>query len=139
MHRMAFELNLQSKSTGKGHSRYITLYKTKRSKVFEKNIAAAEAVFAQRKYNWLSGQPRAERHGEENAGRRGARNYDGDVVGVSAPAIGAGNKGRAMLEKLGWTEGVGLGATHNKGILAPIAATVKTSKAGLGEVHLRQQ
>lgn len=57
---------------------------------------------------------------------------DGDVVGASAPEIGAGNKGRAMLEKMGWSTGTALGAANNKGILQPVAQVVKNSKAGLG-------
>jgi len=56
---------------------------------------------------------------------------DGEVVGASAPEIGADNRGRAMLEKMGWSSGTALGALNNKGILQPIAHTVKTGKAGL--------
>jgi hypothetical protein len=57
---------------------------------------------------------------------------DGDVVGASAPEIGVENRGRAMLEKMGWSTGTALGATNNKGILLPVAHVVKNSKAGLG-------
>jgi hypothetical protein len=57
---------------------------------------------------------------------------EGDIVGGSAPEIGAENKGRAMLEKMGWSTGTALGAINNKGILLPVAHVVKNSKAGLG-------
>lgn len=57
---------------------------------------------------------------------------DGDVVGASAPEIGVENRGRAILEKMGWSSGTALGATNNKGILQPVAHVVKNSRAGLG-------
>lgn len=57
---------------------------------------------------------------------------DGDVVGGSAPELGAENIGRAMLEKMGWSNGTALGALNNKGILQPVSHVVKTTKAGLG-------
>lgn len=57
---------------------------------------------------------------------------EGDVVGASAPEIGVGNRGRAMLEKMGWSTGTALGASNNKGILQPVAHVVKNSRTGLG-------
>jgi hypothetical protein len=57
---------------------------------------------------------------------------DGDIVGGSAPELGVENKGRAMLEKMGWSTGTALGALNNKGILQPVSHVVKTTKAGLG-------
>lgn len=57
---------------------------------------------------------------------------EGEVVGASAPELGQENKGRAMLEKMGWSKGMALGALENKGILEPVAQVVKKSKAGLG-------
>lgn len=56
---------------------------------------------------------------------------DGEKVGANAPELGAENKGRLLLEKMGWTKGTALGALDNKGILQPISHTVKTTKAGL--------
>jgi hypothetical protein len=57
---------------------------------------------------------------------------DGDIVGGSAPELGIENRGRAMLEKMGWSSGTALGALNNKGILEPVSHVVKTTKAGLG-------
>jgi hypothetical protein len=62
----------------------------------------------------------------------GATYMNGEVVGASAPEIGANNKGRAMLEKMGWTSGTGIGAVGNKGGLEAIKHVVKTTRAGLG-------
>jgi hypothetical protein len=56
---------------------------------------------------------------------------DGEVVGAAAPELGVENKGRQLLEKMGWTKGTALGALDNKGIMQPIMHVVKTSKAGL--------
>lgn len=56
---------------------------------------------------------------------------DGDVVGGAAPEIGVSNRGRTMLEKMGWSSGMALGL-DNKGITQPIEHIVKKSKAGLG-------
>ncbi|QLL32513.1 hypothetical protein HG536_0D00350 [Torulaspora globosa] len=56
---------------------------------------------------------------------------EGQVIGKDAPEIGRDNIGRRILEKLGWTNGEGLGAHGNKGISEPLMATVKKSKSGL--------
>ena len=73
----------------------------------------------------------------KRSGRGGVSNAavsyrDGDIVGGSAPELGIENKGRAMLEKMGWSTGTALGALNNKGILQPVSHVVKTTKAGLG-------
>lgn len=57
---------------------------------------------------------------------------EGEIVGASVPELGQANKGRAMLEKMGWSKGMGLGTLENKGILEPVAQVMKRSKAGLG-------
>jgi hypothetical protein len=51
------------------------------------------------------------------------------------PEIDDSNKGRAMLQKMGWSSGTALGAHHNKGRLLPVLHTMKTSKGGLGIDH----
>lgn len=56
---------------------------------------------------------------------------EGQVIGKDAPEIGRDNVGRRILEKLGWSNGEGLGAHGNKGISEPLMATVKKSKSGL--------
>jgi hypothetical protein len=57
---------------------------------------------------------------------------EGEIVGASVPELGQENKGRTMLEKMGWSKGMALGALDNKGILEPVAQVMKRSKAGLG-------
>lgn len=66
------------------------------------------------------------------SGVKAASYIDGEIVGASAPEIGIENRGRMMLEKMGWTNGSTLGAPNSKGILHPVMHVVKTNKAGLG-------
>lgn len=60
-------------------------------------------------------------------------NYaDGDVIGAAAPELGAENKGRAMLEKMGWSKGKTLGVGQNQGKhLEPIELKMKRGRGGL--------
>lgn len=58
---------------------------------------------------------------------------EGEVVGQHAAELGSENKGRLLLEKMGWSKGMALGTLDNKGIMVPIAHTMKKGKAGLGE------
>ncbi|GAB1211088.1 hypothetical protein ATERTT37_000200 [Aspergillus terreus] len=139
IHDLAHDLSLNSQSRGKGSSRFPILHKTSRTpKHTRKTISQVDSVFSKGKFKY-GGAKIWEQHTPKSAkSRRGGRpegavSYmDGDVVGGSAPEIGAGNKGRAMLEKMGWSTGTALGAANNKGILLPVAHVVKNSKAGLG-------
>lgn len=58
------------------------------------------------------------------------RNKEGAIVGGQAKPLGAENKGRAMMEKMGWSSGTGLGKQMG-GILEPITHVVKNTKTGL--------
>ncbi|KAL2824723.1 hypothetical protein BDW59DRAFT_81477 [Aspergillus cavernicola] len=136
IHDMAHALRLTSQSRGKGSSRFPVLSKTSRTlKYTQRTIPQIDRVLLRERFS-----PRALKAWDNTRGQgaKGKRNHgnvsymDGDVVGASAPEIGAGNKGRAMLEKMGWSTGTALGATHNKGILLPVPHVVKNSKAGLG-------
>jgi hypothetical protein len=74
----------------------------------------------------------AQRKPRGGGGNSAVTYQDGEIVGASAPELGQENKGRTMLEKMGWSTGMGLGTVDNKGILQPVAHVVKRSKAGLG-------
>jgi hypothetical protein len=59
----------------------------------------------------------------------------GEKVGAGAPEIGSAKgsaKAKAMMEKMGWSSGQGLGAQDNQGMLTPVEAVVHRSRAGLG-------
>ncbi|CAH1255447.1 AGGF1 [Branchiostoma lanceolatum] len=68
--------------------------------------------------------------------RRGTVGSDNPYQKDDAPAsvhqaIGTSNKGRKMLEKMGWKEGKGLGKT-SQGRQEPVPVSLRDSHAGLG-------
>ncbi|KAE8449924.1 hypothetical protein EG329_007063 [Mollisiaceae sp. DMI_Dod_QoI] len=137
VHELANAFKLKSKSAGNGTSRFPILYRTPRTSVFaEHTFNAVEARLTRRFLPRMdvsskkSGVKRPARGGGFNSAAVSYR--DGDIVGGSAPELGAENRGRAMLEKMGWSSGTALGALNNKGILQPVSHVVKTTKAGLG-------
>lgn len=149
IHELSLKFNIKSKSTGKGDTRRPVLHRTKHTVQYHEDYF--ESVFNRpgRKYfhRMDKNRPRNKgagaggggggASGRSNNGRGGidytAFSYkDGEVVGGSAPELGQNNKGRALLEKMGWSTGMALGATDNKGILQPVAHVVKRTKAGLG-------
>lgn len=135
VHGIANAFRLKSKSDGTGKKRFPILYKTARTRPYLDGTF--DAVAAKGSQQFL---PRPD---VKHSGRKGTKGFggfnsasvsyrDGDVVGGSAPELGVENRGRAMLEKMGWSTGTALGALNNKGILQPVTHVVKTSKAGLG-------
>lgn len=138
VHELANAFKLKSKSAGNGNKRFPVLYRTSdTTSPSEVEFAAIEARIARRYLprtdlrgrNTWSASKRPGRGGFVSAG---VSYRDGDIVGGSAPELGIDNKGRAMLEKMGWSTGTALGALNNKGILQPVSHIVKTTKAGLG-------
>ncbi|KAJ5116501.1 hypothetical protein N7456_000849 [Penicillium angulare] len=138
IHELANKVNLKSQSRGNGLDRFPVLLKTSRTpKYTRKTISQVDNLLSGRKLNrrlFQSWGPETSKSTKPKRGGPGAgvSYMDGDVVGASAPEIGAGNRGRAMLEKMGWSSGTALGASNNKGILQPVAHVVKNSRAGLG-------
>ncbi|GAQ04890.1 protein SQS1 [Aspergillus lentulus] len=138
VHDMAGALSLKSQSRGKGSSRFPMLYKTSRTpKHTQKTIAQVEKILSKPQFSHRGPKARPRNNQKLAKVSRGRPTssvsyMEGDVVGASAPEIGAENKGRAMLERMGWSLGTPLGAINNKGILLPVAHVVKNSKAGLG-------
>ena len=136
VHEIANVFKLKSKSTGGGKSRYPVLYRTSRTIQYDEETLNSGLI---------SGRflPRMDRVKTKSAltgrGRRGGAvsagvSYkDGEVVGAAAPEIGQENRGRTMLERMGWSTGTALGALNNKrGLVQPVAQVVKTSRSGLG-------
>lgn len=149
IHELANKFNIKSKSAGSGDQRRPALHRTLRTVKYRE--VYFEEVFARSGRKYFArpdvrprGGPRNKGEssggGRMNGGRGGggggkgaAFTYkDGEVVGASAPELGATNKGRNMLEKMGWSTGMALGAVDNKGILQPVPHVVKRTKAGLG-------
>lgn len=148
VHRLAKALKLNSRSQGKdGHGigRFPVLTKTSGTRrytidtVWEvDNLMNLRKFFPRQQGGSYRGPNAVNGPGVARARRggggvmSGATYMNGEVVGASAPEIGAENKGRAMLEKMGWTSGMGIGAIGNKGGIDVIKHVVKTTKAGLG-------
>lgn len=144
VHEIANAFKLKSKSAGVGSKRYPVLYRSSRTSTYvERTFDAVEARLTRRFLPRMDVGRRKSGAGAKRSGHGGggggsgisnaAVSYrDGDIVGGSAPELGVENKGRAMLEKMGWSTGTALGALNNKGILQPVSHVVKTTKAGLG-------
>ncbi|KAK5957762.1 squalene synthetase-like protein [Knufia fluminis] len=147
VHRLAKALKLNSHSEGKdglGIGRYPVLTKTPRTPYYDiSTIWEIDALMNTRKFfpkNTYGRSKKMPRTPGSARPRRtggggimaGATYRDGEEVGASAPEIGSDNKGRAMLEKMGWTSGMGIGAVGNKGSIDHVRHIVKTTKAGLG-------
>ena len=139
VHEIANVFKLKSKSTGGGRSRYPVLYRTPRTiRYSQETFKAAESVlFSGRFLPHIARVRRkgaiADRGGRGGGGSTGVSYRDGEVVGAAAPEIGQENRGRTMLERMGWSTGTALGALNNsRGLVQPVAQVVKTSRSGLG-------
>ena len=146
VHQLAKALSLQSRSHGSEASRHTVLTKSSYSAGYyhEGNIWEIENLLTSRRYAhiWSDKRPFSGRSKPSGGckglksgggGNTAAASYkDGDVVGAYAPEIGIDNKGRAMLEKMGWSSGMGIGKEGNKGSTDVITHVVKNSKTGLG-------
>ena len=136
IHELANQFKINSKSTGKADQRRTTLYRTVRTLSYnESKFEQALSRIHRRYLPRLDGKGKRKPGNPSATGGSGhaATSYrDGEVVGAAAPELGTSNRGRAMLEKMGWSSGTALGATHNKGILQPVTQTMKRTKAGLG-------
>ncbi|OAF99807.1 uncharacterized protein CC84DRAFT_1191148 [Paraphaeosphaeria sporulosa] len=133
IHQFVGEFGINSKSQGDGAKRHTVLSKTVRTLQFDDDLF--DSTLAQKKYtrrlHAVSSYPPQKKKEKGTKTRPTVSYKDGEVVGAKAPELGAENKGRAMLEKMGWSKGMALGAMDNKGILQPITHTVKITKAGL--------
>ncbi|OAR05744.1 hypothetical protein LLEC1_01729 [Akanthomyces lecanii] len=133
IHELASKFNVKSKSIGKADQRRPTLYRTKRTLRFDADAFESAVKRIHRRYI-----PRLDYKGKSSQGESSRNGYaeasyrDGEIVGASAPELSTENRGRAMLEKMGWSTGTALGSEDNKGILLPVTQTMKRSKAGLG-------
>lgn len=141
VHELANAFKLKSKSHGDGNKRFPILIRTSKTSAYvERTFVDVEERLTRRYLPRMDASGKRTGAAGRRSGRGGAGGFnsaavsyrDGDIVGGSAPELGIENKGRAMLEKMGWSSGTALGALNNKGILQPVSHVVKTSKAGLG-------
>ena len=141
VHRLAKALQLKSHSQGAGDNRHPILTKTPRTPHYTLDtVWEIDALMSQRKFSFkpawgsLRDTPKGTAKIRRGGGGvlAGASYMDGEVVGASAPELGAENKGFALLQKMGWTSGQAIGALGNKGSTEVIKHVVKNTKAGLG-------
>jgi hypothetical protein len=136
---VASKLNISSSSSGSGDNRYTIMYRTKSTVSFdeptlERAMRVVKRPFFPRKdvEPDVARQAASKLSQSNRGGDPGCRH--GDVVGQHASEIGQENKGRVLLEKMGWSKGMALGACNNGGITVPIAQVIKKGKGGLGEL-----
>ncbi|EPQ62218.1 hypothetical protein BGT96224_A21171 [Blumeria graminis f. sp. tritici 96224] len=133
VHDIASTFNLKSRSMGSGKKRFPVIYRTTRTLAFsEKVFSVFESRSTKQSFHPTDASRKSYSQKNTKSLKKDGGYRDGDVVGGSAPEIPPENKGRAMLEKMGWSLGTALGALDNKGILQPVSHVVKTTKAGLG-------
>ena len=115
VHEIANVLGLKSKSVGSGRSRYPVLYRTVRTVIYDENaIKSLEAQmtgkgFLPRRDKGLRKGSTTMRKPRGGGFNNAAVSYrDGEIVGAMAPELGQENKGRAMLEMMGWSTGTAL-------------------------------
>ncbi|KAL7814723.1 hypothetical protein V8C26DRAFT_402959 [Trichoderma gracile] len=151
VHELSHKLGIKSKSIGGGDQRRPVLYRTKNTSYYNEQEFEQVAVKIKRRFGRqppFKADSRKNRQGQKGpkgpkgskgpkpGGRPGGGAFDyheGEVIGASAPELGTENRGRAMMEKMGWSTGTPLGASDNQGILHPVSQTMKKSRAGLGQ------
>jgi hypothetical protein len=159
LHTIANKLGLKSKSHGKGNNRYLVITKTSRDYGYNEQLFARCQKFVKKQYlprtdvgshpppqGTSRRGPRAtgpnafslsitSRNTTISTGFKGVSVRAGDKIGQGAPELHDAKgsaKARAMMEKMGWSAGQGLGKEENKGILNPVEQVVWYSRAGLG-------
>ncbi|CDK28113.1 unnamed protein product [Kuraishia capsulata CBS 1993] len=131
---IANEYHLKTRIFGQGLSKYAVLIKKAKTYNSEPDYDAARS-YLQKRVTFFRSElvSKGSRNGTSTSTKNKSsklRLQEGEVVGDGAPAIGQENIGRRLLEKLGWTQGSGLGV-ENMGISEPILAKMKNSKSGL--------
>lgn len=135
-----------SRKVGKGKKQYLEVRKPKKNKNKEPHWDRLKKISSKRNVCFrmdveLSREEKRElkrikggNYAVEKMKNRGRGNFsykEGEIVGGDAKEIDASSIGRKLLEKMGWQTGDALGPQHNKGIIEPIKAVVKTSKRGI--------
>jgi hypothetical protein len=128
VHTLANAYNLSSKSHGAGKTRYTTLFKTQATSTTTLNEQKIRTIL--KRTAWVSPLEQSGTRWDERPAHRVKKHRDGHVVGGDAKEISSDNRGRVMLEKLGWRSGMGLGV-EGAGMKLPVFAVVKAGKGGL--------
>ncbi|KAF9368570.1 hypothetical protein CPB97_004476 [Podila verticillata] len=141
VHLLAENYNLRSQSLGSGKKRSPMLVKTHQTRIPVNPVNIHKLLNqSEQELKKISIQRRIDKQGGVGGsggarrgrdGNSGSRPVHGTVVGAEASAISIENKGHRMLAKMGWSPGVGLGAS-GEGITQPIEAVMRARRRGLG-------
>lgn len=131
--KIAQHYNMKSSKIGSANHTQVVAQKTKKTHRSFPNYNLIDQLLKQRPIFMRIdvSRPKDASISESRVTKVRFNTTEGQVIGKDAPEIGSDNVGRKILEKLGWTNGEGLGAHGNKGISEPLMATVKKSKSGL--------
>ncbi|KAF2666712.1 hypothetical protein BT63DRAFT_427142 [Microthyrium microscopicum] len=142
LHSFINKLGLKSKSFGKAEKRYVVVTKKHRGFGFDHQVfaqferSARRSFFPRADVKQPAGISRPYRMAS-SSGHKNVKVRPGETIGAGAPEIGTGTgKGvtnaKRMMEKMGWTDGQGLGSMENKGRTEPVEQVMWFSRAGLG-------
>ncbi|KAF9917526.1 squalene synthetase-like protein [Linnemannia zychae] len=153
VHLLSELYNLRSQSVGSGKNRFPVLMRTEKTKLPHTPIDLRRFMNAgmplpriqegfdgrRDRSNNRRGDRYRRRVGLQDGDYRmsakdprdSARAVAGSVVGGTASEISKDNVGHRMLSKMGWSPGVGLGASGD-GITKPIEAVIRARRRGLG-------
>jgi len=154
VHLLCNHYNLRSQSVGSGKRRFPVLIKTDRTRMpvnpmnVNRLLQQSENEIKSSLQQILQSQGRGNRNapggpppsskfnkGKARGGGGGGGGSmaapHGTIVGAEASAISTENLGHRMLSKMGWSPGVGLGAS-GEGITQPIEAVMRAKRRGLG-------
>ncbi|KAI1857408.1 uncharacterized protein JN550_013226 [Neoarthrinium moseri] len=144
LHTVASHLKIKSQSSGSGDSRHPVLFRTARTVSYDEGQLDAIVNRVLKRSFFTRVDVDTETAKAYRSGPRKSSNLprahnaisyrEGEVVGHHASELSSENKGRLLLEKMGWTKGQALGTEENKGIMVPVAHVMKRSKVGLGDV-----
>jgi hypothetical protein len=118
-------IGLKSKSHGKGSARFQVITKPSGfQRISEEQFLKAEKQV--RRTEFLRADVR---HDHPKVAPRA-----GEFVGQGFEEMSTmkGTKAKAMMERMGWSPGEGLGSESNKGRTEPIQHFIRYSKVGLG-------
>ena len=140
LHDLASALNLTSKSVGSGKNRFPVLNKTSRTfeydpEVFDRIVGASRNGHLDREKRYgkrlAKGSKSSGKSPRALGGTAAATIRTGEVVGAGAPEMSRDNFGHKMMEKMGWSKGMALGAA-GEGRLLPVEQVMRAGRSGLG-------
>jgi hypothetical protein len=144
LHEICTRMNLNSKSQGAGKHRFPIITKTQRTPCpgdaeFDAFVEIARSgtitthgqVYKLK--NTLARKGKAARTVGAGRGGGGGNHAprNGEIVGATAQKIGSDSFGHRMMQKMGWTEGKGLGQS-GEGLVNPVEQRMRFGTAGLG-------